>query len=123
MQGGALCLTADGKIRVDSQQLLLSVTTLEHLIANCRPFWNQSEDALKTTVIAYPVQKPLRMFIPALYGDKRRKITEPGYDSFSAQQLSFKTATDCILDGETVTPPENEPLQVSLGPEFRFLKV
>ncbi len=123
VQGCKLCLVADGKTRVDSQQLLLSITTLEHLIANCRPFWNQSENALKTTLIAYPVQKTLRMLIPVLYGDKRRKITEPGYDSFSARQLSFETTSDCILDGEVVTAPEDEPLQLSLGPQFRFLKL
>jgi len=123
VQGCELSLVADGKTRADSRQLLLSITTLEHLIANCRPFWNQSENALKTTIIAYPVQKPLRMLIPVLYGDKRRKITEPGYDSFSAHQLSFQTTSGCILDGEIVTAPENEPLQVSLGPEFRFLKL
>jgi len=123
VQGHKLCLVADGKIRVDSQQLLLSITTLEHLIANCRPFWNQSENALKTTLIAYPVQKTLRMLIPVLYGDKHRKITEPGYDSFSARQLSFETTSNCILDGEIVTAPEHEPLQLSLGPQFRFLKL
>ncbi len=123
VQGCKLCLVADGKTRVDSQQLLLSITTLEHLIANCRPFWNQSENALKTTLISYPVQKTLRMLIPVLYGDKRRKITEPGYDSFSARQLSFETTSDCILDGEVVTAPEDGPLQLSLGPQFRFLKL
>ncbi len=123
VQGYDLNLVADGKTRADSQQLLLSITTLEHLIANCRPFWNQSENALKTTLIAYPVQKPLRMLIPVLYGDKHRQITEPGYDSFSAHQVSFQTMTDCILDGEIVIPPENEPLQLSLGPQFSFLKL
>jgi len=123
VQGCDLNLVADGETKADSQQLLLSITTLEHLIANCRPFWNQSENALKTTLIAYPVQKTLRMLIPVLYGDKRRKISEPGYDSFPAKQLSFQTTSDCILDGEIVTAPENQPLQVSLGPEFRFLKL
>ena len=123
VQGCNLNLVADGKTRADSQQLLLSITTLEHLIANCRPFWNQSENALKTTLIAYPVQKPLRMLIPVLFGDKHRKITEPGYDSFSARQVSFETTSDCILDGEVVVPPENEPLQLSLGLQFSFLKL
>jgi len=123
VQGQHLNLVADGETRCDNQQLLLSVTTLEHLIANCRPFWNQNEDALKTTLIAFPVQKTLRMLVPVLYGDKHRKITQSGYDSFSARRLSFVTTTDCILDGEIVTPPENEPLRLALGPEFRFLKV
>ncbi len=123
VQGQDLVLDADGTIRINGPQLLLSVTTLEHVIANCRPFWNQNEDALKTTTIAYPVQKPLRMLIPILYGDKHRTITEPGYDSFSARVLSFKTSSDCILDGEIITPPENQALRLSLGPEFRFLKV
>jgi len=123
VQGHDLCLVADGKTRCDDPQLLLSITTLEHLIANCRPFWNQSEDTLKTTLIAYPVQNSLRMLIPALYGDKRRKITQPGYDSFSANRLSFHTTSDCILDGEIVIPPKDYPLRLSLGPEFNFLKV
>ena len=123
VQGHKLCLVADGKTQVDSQQLLLSITTLEHLIAKCRPFWNQSENALKTTLIAYPVQKALRMLIPVLYGDKHRQITEPGYNSFSARQVSFETTSDCILDGEIVTAPEHEPLHLSLGPQFRFLKL
>jgi len=123
VQGHQLHLVADDKTRLNSPHLLLSVTTLEHLIANCRPFWNQTEDSLKTTAVAYPVQRPLAMLIPSLYGDKHRKITQPGYDSFSAKNLSFQTSTDCILDGEVVTPPENEPLHLSLGPQFRFLKV
>jgi len=123
VQGQNLKLMADGKMRVNSEHLLLSVTTLEHLIANCRPFWNQSEDSLKTTLIAYPVQKPLRMLIPSLYGDKHRKIIEPGYDSFSARELSFRTTSDCILDGEVVSPPGSESLYLSLGQEFSFLKV
>jgi len=123
VQGHNLCLVADGKTRCDDLHLLLSVTTLEHLIAGCRPFWNQSEDTLKTTLIAYPVNKSVAMLIPALYGDKRRKITQPGYDSFSATRLSFHTTSDCILDGEVVTPPKDEPLRLSLGPEFSFLKV
>lgn len=123
VQGQNLHLVADGNTRCKSNQLLLSVTTLEHLIANCRPFWNQTEDTLKTTLIAYPVQKTLRMLLPVLYGEKHRSITEPGYDSFSADRLSFQTTSDCILDGEIVSPPENEPLRLSLGTQFRFLKV
>ena len=123
VQGHHLSLVADGETRVNDPHLLLSITTLEHLIANCRPFWNQTENTLKTTLIAYPVQQPLRMLIPSLYGDKHRKITQPGYDSFSARHLSFKTTTDCILDGEVVIPPDDDPLHLSLGTEFRFLKV
>ncbi len=123
VQGHQLSLVADGETRANGKHLLLSVTTLERLIANCRPFWNQTEDTLKTTLIAYPVQRPLGMLIPSLYGDKHRKISETGYDSFSARKLSFETITACILDGEIVTPPEDQPLQLSLGPQFRFLKV
>ncbi len=123
VQGEHLRLSADGEIRCDSQQLLLSVTTLDRLIANCRPYWNQSENSLKTTLIAYPVQKALRMLLPALYGAGDRKITAPGYESFSATNLSFKITSDCILDGEIIHPPKNQPLRLSLGPEFAFLKV
>ena len=123
VQGADLTLKADGKTRCTGEQLLLSVTTLEYLIANCRPFWNQSQDALKTTIITHPVPKPIRMLAPVLYGDKSRQITEPGYDSFSASTLEFDTMTDCILDGEIVEPPMDAPLRLSLGPKFKFLKV
>lgn len=123
VQGEDLTLIADGKICCDGQQLLLSVTTLERLIAGCRPFWNQTKDTLKVTLVSYPVQKPVKMLASVLYGNKQRKISQSGYDSFSARHLAFKISSDCILDGEVIVPPKDEALRLSLGPKFRFLKV
>lgn len=63
------------------------------------------------------------MLPSVLFGNKTRKINQAGYESFSATTLEFKTTSECTLDGEVVTPPENTPLRLSLGPKFKFLKV
>jgi diacylglycerol kinase (ATP) len=113
-------LTIDGKVISSGPQLLMLATTLNKLILNSKPFWGGATAPLRTTVIPYPVPKPLRWALPALFGSETRRAL-PGATSTACARCAVTSDTEFVIDGEFYDAPESQPLRIETGPLFQYL--
>lgn len=120
-QPAPMVVTADSQTFATGDQLFALVTTLHRLVLGARPFWNQSDEALKTTVASYPVNGLLGAVLPVLYARNDRPPRNPAFSSIGARHLTLETDAPFILDGEFFDAPAGEPLSISLGPKFDYL--
>jgi hypothetical protein len=116
-----ITIAADGRPHCDGDQFLALVTTLHRLVLASRPFWNQSKEALKVTSVAFPPRRLLSSLPTAMYGLGSRRWLPDAYRSTAATLLEIHTRAPVILDGETLQPPADGPMTVSLGPAFEYL--
>ena len=116
-----MTVTADSQTFATGDQLFVLVTTLHRLVLGTRPFWNQSDEALKTTVATFPTKRLLGAVLPVMYARNDRPPRNPAFSSTSAHYLALETHAPFLLDGETFNPPSDEPLMISLGPTFDYL--
>ncbi len=114
-------------VRVDDQplhegdQLAVLVTTLEKLILGARPFWGGGGRGMRVSIFGHPPPRFLLRWLPAvLYGGEKRRLPE-NMRSYTATTVEIATPSGFILDGEAFMPPQDEPLRISLGPEFTYL--
>lgn len=117
----AISVEAEGKPIASGQHLLMLATTLEKLILGARPFWGGKREAIRATIIPYPVPSLPRWLLPILYGGETRK-RPPGAMSFSAAGLAIRTPVSFVLDGEFFDGPETEALRVETGPVFTYVR-
>ncbi len=117
----AIEATADGTPRVEGDQLLLLLTTLEKLVLGTKPFWGGKTEPLRVTSFPYPLPNLARWLIPSMFGGENRK-PPPGAVSFSCRSCQIKTTSTFIIDGEFFEPPLDEPLRVETGPEFTYIR-
>ena len=116
-----MVVTADSQTFATGDQTFMLVTTLHRLVLGTRPFWNQSDEALKTTIAAFPTKRLLSSVLPVMYARNDRPPRNPAFSSTSAHHLAVETSAPFLLDGETFDPPADEPLTISLGPSFDYL--
>lgn len=112
---------ADDSRFTEDGQLFVLVTTLHRLVLGARPFWSQTEEALKTTAASFPVNRLLRSVIPVMYARNDRPPSNAAFRSTSAHRLALDTEAPFILDGEPFDAPTDGPLTISLGPAFDFI--
>ncbi len=117
----AISVETGGKAMATGQHLLVLATTLEKLTLGTKPFWGGKQEAIRATILPYPVPSLPRWLLPVLYGSESR-ITPPGAVSFSAAGLSIQTPVSFVLDGEFFDSPENEALRVETGPVFTYIR-
>lgn len=120
-QPTSVAVYADGARFTEGEQLFVLVTTLHRLVLGARPFWNQSEEALKTTAVSFPVRGLLRSVLPVMYARSDRPPSDTACRSTGAHHLALETDAPFILDGEPFDSPKNEPLTITLGPAFDFI--
>lgn len=119
-QGTPAQVTADGAEFSSGDHLLILATTLHRLILGSRPFWNQTDEALRLTTVGFPPPRLIANVPFVMYGGNRRRLPE-AYRSTSAEAVEIAIDAPGILDGELVMPRPGEPLKVSLGPAFEYL--
>ena len=116
-----MTIRVEGEPRHEGDQLAVLVTTLEKLILGARPFWGGGGGGMRVSVFGHPPPRFLLRWLPAvMYGDEERRLPE-NMHSYIATTLEIATSSGFILDGEAFMPPQDEPLRISLGPEFTYL--
>lgn len=109
-----------GAAPVSGDQLLFLATTLDKLILGTRPFWGGKSEAIRSTVIPYPVPSVLRWLLPLMYGGENR-ASPKGAVSFSAREISIRSPVSFVIDGEFFEAPRDEPLRIEAGPLFTYI--
>lgn len=117
----AIAVEANGRRYADGQLLLQMSTTLEKLALGARPFWGGNTDPIRTSILPFPVPSVLRWTLPVMFGGEDRRAP-PGAVSFCSRRLQVTSKTRFVIDGEFFPPPPNGPLQLEMGPVFRFLR-
>ncbi len=116
-----MTVRVEGALRHEGDQLAVLVTTLEKLILGSRPFWGGGGKGMRVSVFGHPPPRFLLRWLPAvMYGGENRRLPE-NMHSYTAASLEIATPSGFILDGEAFMPPKDEPLRISLGPEFTYL--
>ena len=98
-------------------------TTLDRLVLNSRPFWNDESGDFRLTSIGYPPQKLLRNAWRILYGGKDRQLDPAHYFSCGARQVSLKMQCPFTLDGQLFDPHPDLPLILSAEAEADFVRI
>jgi len=116
-----ITVEAAGAAPVTGDHLFFLATTLDKLILGTRPFWGGKSEAIRSTVIPYPVPSILRWLVPMMYGGENRRSPK-GAVSFSARAISVRSPVIFVIDGEFFEPPEHEPLRIEAGPLFTYIR-
>ena len=106
----------------DGKTLTIIATTLNRLVLGARPFWNQGNHPLHITRVGDFRDRFLTSLYRIFYGDKS-KLPAEIFQSFSDEGFDLKLDSDIVIDGEFYPARNSAPLKVTLGPEFRFLRL
>mgnify|MGYP001822106357 FL=1 len=122
LQGENLGITLDDAAPWRKSQLLVLCTTLERLVLNSRPFWNQDEGAMHFTSIAFPPRRILRDARRILYGGNDRKLSGDLYRSQSANKVMLEDCGAFTLDGQIFEPEPGRPVMLSAEETVEFVR-
>ncbi len=114
---------ADGEPVGDGLHIALLVSTLKRLVFGARPFVETDhEEALRFSLFRHPPPSLLRWLPVIIWARKQPERLPPGMISRPVTRLEVKTSAPFVIDGEKLMSPEDEPLRISLGPVFTFLR-
>ncbi|HFC04503.1 MAG TPA: hypothetical protein ENJ55_02245 [Rhizobiales bacterium] len=115
-----MAILANDHTIADGGQLMYLATTLQKLILGVKPFWGGADGPMRSTLIPYPPPNVFRWSLPLMRGGEDRRVPD-GCVSFCADEVLIETRCPFVIDGEFFDPPENEPLQITTGPEFSYV--
>ncbi len=115
-------LAIDGEDLGTESYCVVMATTLDRLILNARPFWNQREGALRFTTVAYPPRRLSRSWIKVLYGSNDRNLPSDIYASRSADSVSLTLTSPFTLDGQLFEPDPGKPLILTARDRAVFVR-
>lgn len=113
--------TQEGR-NLDGLTLTVLISTLDRLVLGSRPFWNQTGEPLH---VIRAEANPPGVFINlyrVMFGDKSR-LPKSHFSSFSSLALTQTLTGDVLIDGEFYRADEKTPLEISAGPELRFVRL
>jgi len=122
LRGENLRIALDEDPAWESSQLLVLCTTLEKLILNSRPFWNQHGGTMHFTAIAFPPNRLLRYGRRLLYGSNERRLPEESYRSRAVRRVALHGSGAVTLDGQMFEPEPGKPLLLSAEETLRFVR-
>jgi len=111
----------DGAPQRRSLALALA-TTLDRLILNARPFWNQGGGPVRFTSIADPPRRLLLYAYKVLYGPPHRNFPDDTYVSRGANRVSLEMDCPFTIDGQMFEPDGDKPVVVSAADEVDFVR-
>ena len=118
------------EVRVDDEPMdetrytVLFVTTLDRMALGFKPFWSSSRAPLRLTTIAHAHRHFLRAALAGIRGRPNKYLTrEHGFESHTGWSITLGIEEPVTLDGEVVTPLENQPLLITSGPRLTFIQV
>jgi hypothetical protein len=121
-RGELVAVSVDGGAAERSPLFLALATTLDRLILNSRPFWNQGGGPVRFTSIADPPRRLLRYARKILYGPSHRSFPGDTYVSRGANRVSFEMECPFTLDGQMFEPERDKPVVVSAADEVDFVR-
>jgi hypothetical protein len=121
-RGETIAVSVDGGVAERGALFLALATTLDRLILNSRPFWNQGGGPVRFTSIADPPRRLLRYARKILYGPAQRSFPDDTYVSRGAKCVSFEMDCPFTLDGQMFEPDGSEPVVVSAADEIDFVR-
>lgn len=121
--GVPLVIAVDGGTAREGASFVLLATSLDRLILGLWPFWGTGEGAIRLTEIAAP-PKRLAAGLAAIGMRKKPSFAdEAGYVSLRANAVSLKLAEPFIFDGDTFTPGADGRVELTAGPQLRFVRL
>jgi diacylglycerol kinase (ATP) len=125
LKGHEVGISCDGRPEQRSRLLLLLATTLERMILNSRPFWNDHGKAIRITSVADPPVQLLRSTVKVLFGWRRGTLPEGVYASGGTDRLAIDLGSDrrFTLDGEWFEAAVDRPLLLTAADQLRFVRV
>ncbi len=121
MRDEPMVLVAENRPVVDGSVLLVLMSTLERLVLGARPFWNQGSAPLHVTHVRKPLMALPTALPKLMYGGPQRRLP-PSYASFDTSRLTLSLSSDILIDGEFYAPSA-DPLRISAGPSFEFVRL
>lgn len=121
-RGETIAVSVDGGAARRGPLALALATTLDRLILNTRPFWNQGGGPVRFTSIADPPRRLLRYLGKILYGPPHRSFPDDTYVSRGANRVSFEMECAFTLDGQMFEPERDKPVVVSAADEVDFVR-
>jgi hypothetical protein len=115
-------IAIDGEDHGRNSYLLVLATTLDRLILNARPFWNQDVEGLRFTTVAYPPRRLAGSVLKVLYGGNDRKLPADCYESHSARSVTLALESPFTLDGQLFQPDPAKPLVLTADAEAEFVR-
>lgn len=113
--------TMEGVIH-DGGTLSVLISTLDRLVLGSCPFWNIGEAPLRVARVAENPPAFFTNLYRILFGNKD-KLPPSHFQGFTTNALTLKVDGEILIDGEFYSASAQTPLEISAGPEFRFVKL
>lgn len=118
-----LTIEADGLGDMDAECRFLMVSTLRHDNSLVDPYASRGEGRLRLTAVEAGAKRlPLRLTKLARGQFSASMKSENGYISGYCNRIMIRNLARLTLDGQEFDLDEGQPLNVSPGPVFRFLR-
>jgi len=121
-RGETIAVSVDGGAAERRPLALALATTLDRLILNTRPFWNQGGGPVRFTSIADPPRRLLLYLRKILYGPPHRSFPGDTYVSQGANRVCFEMECPFTIDGQMFEPYGDKPVVVSAADEVDFVR-
>ncbi|WP_164919452.1 diacylglycerol/lipid kinase family protein [Hansschlegelia zhihuaiae] len=121
--GVPLALSIDGSNPETRYSFALLATSLHRLMLGLWPFWGTGEGAFDVTEVAAPPRRLIRTLATAGMGRPPSWAAEAGYQSHKADRLSLTIREPFIFDGDTFVAGPDGRVELTAGPEIRFVRL
>lgn len=121
--GVPIAISIDGEAPDTRYSFALLATSLNRLMLGLWPFWGEGPGGFDVTEIAAPPKRLIRTLATAGMGRPPGRAAEDGYRSAKATRVSLTIREPFIFDGDTFAPGEDGRVELTSGPEFRFVRL
>lgn len=122
-QGVPLAISVDGAEPETRYSFALLATSLRRLMLGLWPFWGEGPGGFDVTEVAAPPRRLIRTLATAGLGRPPARAAEYGYKSAKADRVSLTLRDPFIFDGDTFAAGPDGRVELTAGPEFRFVRL
>lgn len=122
-QGVPVAISIDGEEPQTRYSFAMLATSLNRLMLGLWPFWGEGAGGFDVTEIAAPPKRLIRTLATAGMGRPPARAAEDGYRSAKVDRVSLTLRDPFIFDGDTFAPGEDGRVELTAGPEFRFVRL
>ena len=121
--GVPVAISIDGAEPETRFSFAMLATSLNRLMLGLWPFWGKGAGGFNVTEIAAPPRRLIRTLATAGLGRPPSWAAEYGYQSAKASRVSLTLREPFIFDGDTFAPGAEGRVELTAGPEFRFVRL
>ena len=126
LNGDPMALDAGGERIPHAHSFLFLATALQHLEYGIWPFWRRPRDPVEGVHFLSVAGHP-RQLLRATWALLRGRAPDwlrahPDYRSGCVQDITLRTPSEFVLDGEVIAPGPGETITITPGPLFTFLQ-